>query len=463
MITKRVTRRRFVCQGTLAGMGMALSARQGCGRQITRLFAGQGVVDTTPPLGIELSGFHRLPGQGRLITGIRQPTAARVLVLRAGDVLAVLVSLDITAVGRSMARRVQGKIGQRLGIPAAHVRICTTHSHSMPTLRFFRQWGAISPEYMAIVEQRILRAAELAQADLAPAELYVGKSRAEGANFNRTAPNWKTDQEFSPDSTDAQRWLDTKVHTLHFRRPGEKHDLLWYHFSAHPVCYTDNNAGPDWPGLVEQYLRENDNLSPSLLQGHCGDVNPGDGDPWLGVAESTAERVAAAIRRALDSAEPVKADRLQVQTQDAPLSLDMELFGRWLEAYRTNPANCGGGEWVDPPFAKDWFDSASKWDLKQTRLPVALSAMRLGDVGLVFHPSELYSYYGLAIQRDCPLPNVLVVGYTDDCIGYLPDPNAYQGGEYAATTVPKICDLPPFQPTAAAELTEAALKLLNNI
>ena len=42
------------------------------------------------------------------------------------------------------------------------------------------------------------------------------------------------------------------------------------------------------------------------------------------------------------------------------------------------------------------------------------------------------------------------MGYTDHCIGYLPDPNAYKAGEYSAITVPKIIDFPPFTPDVRA-------------
>jgi hypothetical protein len=50
----------------------------------TLVQAGHPTVDTTPPLGVELAGFHRPPGQERLATGIRQPTAARALMLKHG-------------------------------------------------------------------------------------------------------------------------------------------------------------------------------------------------------------------------------------------------------------------------------------------------------------------------------------------------------------------------------------------
>jgi neutral ceramidase len=46
-----------------------------------------------------------------------------------------------------------------------------------------------------------------------------------------------------------------------------------------------------------------------------------------------------------------------------------------------------------------------------------ISALRLGSLGLLFHPAELYSFYRLAIRRDSPFPNTVAVGYTDDMAG----------------------------------------------
>ncbi len=268
----------------------------------------------------------------------------------------------------------------------------------------------MSPEYMASVEQKIVRAIEMAKADLAPATLSVGKARVSGASNNRTTKTWKTDEQFTKDSTDAERWLDTMLHVLHFERGEGARDLLWYHFSAHPVCYQDDQAGPDWPGLVDELMRQRLNMAPSFLQGHCGDVNAGDATQWIGSEQNTAEPVAAAIAQALDSTRQVPVDEIRVQTQQFPVPLDVELFRSWLEEYRSDPAKCNTDTWVDAGFAADWYQGSLQRDVSQTHLPVPLSAMQLGDVGMLFHPSELYSCYGLMIRRDSPLPDTLVVG-----------------------------------------------------
>lgn len=462
---RRLARRRFL-RGAAAAAGTtvawSLAPRQAWGRAAGQFHAGEGVVDTTPPVGIELAGFHVVDGQpGRVISGIRQPAAARALVLRMGDAVAAVVSLDIAIVSAEMSARVRKRVAETTGIPADHVRLVATHTHSMPAFQYLRQWGAVPQDYMATVEQKIVDAVRLAKEDLAPAELSVGAARATGGNFNRTPGTWKTDAEFTKDATDEERWLDTLLQVLRFDRAGGKRPILWYHFSAHPVCYNDTLAGPDWPGLVHDLVRESERIAPAFLQGHAGDVNPGDGRAWIGDPNHTAAAVHAAVREANGAAKPVKVDSLIVRTGTVGVPLDVDAVKRQLEQYRTNPEACASGEWVDAGFAKDWFEAASKWDLSKPDLPTGVSAMRLGELGWVFHPAELFSYYGLSIRHRSPLPHTLVVGYADGIIGYLADPNRYKENGYEASVVPKILDLPPFTPTAARRFTDDVTKIAN--
>jgi neutral ceramidase len=458
----RVGPRRAFLKRTLAATAAVVSGvlRRGYaadGRPI--LEAGQGVADITPPLGVELAGFHRPPGQERRVRGIRQPTAVRALALRYRDQQAVLVSADLVAMPRDYTARVQQTVAAKTGIPAAHVRLCCTHSHSTPSFVILRQWGGRSAEYMETVAGRIVEAVQRAQQDLAPAEVYVGRAQTVGGNFNRTTKTWKTDREFSKDSTDDQRWLDTLLQVLRFERGAGRPALAWYHFSAHAVCFTDEQAGPDWPGLVATRLEAEEKLAPSFLQGHCGDVNPGDGNPWIGDPQKTSQAVYTALRQALQAAQRVPVDAMRLAASEFAAPLDLARFEDELARYRREPGACTGGEWVDAGFAQDWAVWAATWDRQRTTQATPLSALRLGEVGFLFHSAELYSGYGLTIRRDAPCAHTLVVGYTDDILGYLPDPAAYQAREYAAIVVPKILNLPPFTPEAGRALVAASQRL----
>jgi len=460
----RTTRRTFMSRSIrTAGVVCAASApfQIASGQDRGVLQAGEGVVEITPPMGIELAGFHKPEGSERRIEGIRKTVAVRALVMRHGESSCAILSIDILGVSRAMARRLGAAVEARTGIPAANVRLCATHTHSMPTFKYLRQWGAISDDYMKTVEGNAIDAVVMAIEDIDPVELHIGKSNTEGANFNRTVPTWKTDTDFEADSSDNDRWLDTTLHVLRFDRAGEKKPLIWYHFSSHPVCYADAQAGPDWCGLVDDLVKSRFGVTPSFLQGHAGDVNPGDGDPWRGEAEQSASAVFAGIEDAMNHLRPVSANSLRMFTQEFAVPYDMVLLDKWMDQYRTDPSACTSGPWVDEGFSKAWFDANDGRTADPASLPISLSVLQLGDIALAFHPSELFSYYGLRIRYDSPFADTLVVGYTDDFIGYLSDPNAYEKGEYAAVVVPKILDYPPFTTTAAAAMTASLFRMLN--
>jgi hypothetical protein len=420
------------------------------------LQAGEGVVDITPPLGSELAGFHRSPGKERLATSIRQPSQARALVLSDGTREIALVSLDVCAVSLEFCRDVQKEVSRRTAIPAACVHVTATHTHSMPTLKYFHQWGRLPKDFMEAVGKCVISAVQLAKEDLAPAALRLGKEQVPEATFNRTSKTWKTETSFGRESTDDERWLDTTLFALHFVRERPKRDLLWYQFSAHSVCFRDESAGPDWPGLVLEKIKKSDGLSPSFLQGHCGDVDPQRD------AEVVSGAIATSLHQALEHARPVKVEEVHQVSLTFQAPLNLEQVRGDLEKYRKTPESCTGG-WVDAGFAKEYYDAASTWDLTKTTYATPMCALRLGDVALVLHPGELYSGYGLAIRRDSPFPDTIVIGYTDDLIGYVPDPKAYENREYAAIVVPKILDLPPFTPDVGRRLTAAALELLKKL
>jgi len=463
-----LNRRTFIARTLGAGAGLLggpqiLSFSQG-----DKTFrAGEATVDATPPKEIELAGFHYpVGGNPRFITDIRQPSAVRALVLQHNLTQVAILSIDILAVSGAMTERVQKAVEAKTGIPAANVRLCATHTHSMPTFAYLRQWGTIPEEYMKTVEQKALEAVTLAQADCAEAVMFVGGSPAEGGNFNRTVQGSKTDRDFTPESTDEERWLDTLLQVLYFERGEGKPGILWYHFSSHPVCYRDSLAGPDWPGLVAQRVKETFGMTPSFLQGHAGDVNPGDGVKWIGDPEPSANAVYDAIDRAMAKLEKIDVDTLRCVSRHFDMPLDLALYPQWIKEYEAAPETCTSGVWVDAGFAKEWYEAwrDRAWDKAALATPV--SAIQIGNTGLAFHPSELFSFYGLNIRTKSPFTHTLTVGYADAFCGYVTDPNSYEegdGGNYAAVVVPKILDIPPFSREAGRALASGIGGLLREL
>jgi hypothetical protein len=215
--------------------------------------------------------------------------------------------------------------------------------------------------------------------------------------------------------------------------------------------------------VIASRTRDEEGFTPSFLQGHCGDVNPGDGTDWRGEIGQTTAAIRPALKAAIANAVSTRADTLRSIRVEHCIPYNTELFRAWIDEYRRDPKACTRGPWVDAGFAEDWYRGNAGRTLPDAGLSIELSALRIGDVALVFHPAELYSYYGLALRRSSPFPHTWVVGYTDDLIGYLTDPTAYRVGEYAAITVPKILDFPPFAESAARGMSAAAESMLRKL
>ena len=318
----------------------------------------------------------------------------------------------------------QKRVAEAVGIPADNVRICATHTHSSPTFLYLRQWAPCRSSTWPPRPTILSKRSPPPKTTSRPPDLYVGKSRAEGGNFNRTTTAFKTDKDFSADSTDAERWLDTTVHVLRFERSG-KPDVLWYHFSAHPVCYTDGLAGPDWVGGAAELIRDKHRVVPAFLQGHAGDVNPGDGNPWLGDPGRTAAAVAAAVDRAIgNSAEhAVKEMRLARTTFQAPL--DIELLKSSSSAIAPSlrnalPAN--GSTQVSPRRGT----KAPGSGISSRRPPRRLCRRCCWATSGCCSTPVSCTAIMVSISAAAPMEHLLVVGYTDGVIGYLTDPKAYR-------------------------------------
>src|SRR5690606_26209327 len=127
-----------------------------------------------------------------------------------------------------------------------------------------------------------------------------------------------------------------------------------------------------------------------FLQGHIGDVNPGDGTPWRGDLEETANAVSAALYHATTHGSLLDVNTLRIEQGEVTLPFDFARFDRELETYRAMPEACTQGTWVDADFAKARYDAVKNWDRSKTALRLPVAVVQLGELALLFHPAELY-------------------------------------------------------------------------
>src|SRR6266851_4880760 len=92
------------------------------------LCVGLAEVDITPPKGFLVAGYYN----ERLATGTIDPLKARAMVVRTEQVQAAVVTCDLTDIAADLTVEVRRRASARTGIPAEHIILTATHSHTAP-------------------------------------------------------------------------------------------------------------------------------------------------------------------------------------------------------------------------------------------------------------------------------------------------------------------------------------------
>lgn len=100
------------------------------------------------------------------------------------------------------------------------------------------------------------------------------------------------------------------------------------------------------------------------------------------------------------------------------------------------------------------FDRNKPWPA----VPVEFHGLRVGDMGIVTNPFELFLDYALRIKARSPAAQTMVVQLAAGRSLYLPTERALRGGHYSA--LPAVCEVGP---EGGHELVEASLAVLGEL
>ena len=146
-----------------------------------QLRAGAATANITPWLGIAMRGAFR---DVHCADTVHDDLLAKALVLDDGARQIAFVLCDLTMMPRSMMDAVKERIAERCSIPADHVLIASTHTHSAPatvTIGFMEE----QTEYTAWATRKIADAVEVAVRRLQPARIGFASVSEPRIVFNR--------------------------------------------------------------------------------------------------------------------------------------------------------------------------------------------------------------------------------------------------------------------------------------
>lgn len=454
------------------------------------LLVGLAETDITPPVGFPMAGYYH----ERLAEGAIDPLKAKAVVFRQADTAAALVVCDLIGIATDLSREVRRRASERTGIPAEHIVIAATHSHTAPDyMRELYLYLAGDPQEelrAKYIEQLIsgpVDAIAAANEQALPAALHSGTAtQTTPVAFNRrfvmrdgSVQTWQSLS--NPEVVRAAGPIDPEIGLVAIRDPdaGALRGVI-SNFALHLDTVGGSRWSADYPRYIERTLRDahGDGLISIFGTGCCGDinhVNPASTERNSAQVIGNALGTTAATQ--LDQLKPIEQPRLWVASQAAHLPLqpvDRQEAERSAEL--VDLARSGGNVnffdhvtayktlILDQMLHPEPFVNAAEhitWGLSHAlsgvgeNIPVDVTVITLGpDVAIVCLPGEVFVDLGLAIKQASPYKTTLIVELSNavETI-YVPHRAAYAGGSYEVTNS-------NLQPGGGEILVETALRLL---
>ncbi len=417
------------------------------------LKGGAGQSEITPPIGVEMCGYGYY--LQRRATEVLDPLRARALVLDSGGVRVAIVACDLIGLTEATVAEARRLIQRQTGIPSAHVLFACSHTHSGPTTIEVRGCGGPEREYMALLPHYLASAVAQATGNLRPVAIGFAAGEVKGLAMNRV------EGEDGP--------LDEGLPVMRIQGLDGLAVATVYCVSAHGVTHLSSNTtlSADWIGLASARIQVARDGLGLFLQGSCGDINPVL--VHTGKCDEAGALVANHVTDLTSELDYCEEVDIEAATRRLALPLDVtpveNLEHTAAEARKTlrelppGPETFAGR--ATARFELEWAAEALAMHLRGLRreLLTEIQAIRIGDGLLLAHGGELFCEFGLELKaRFAPRPT-FVVGYANGFIGYVPDPEDFERGGYAAATVPKMCGNFPFTSDVGSRLVGALSEL----
>jgi neutral ceramidase len=382
--------------------------------------AGVAKADLDPPYGIPMAGYGVRNSKGTL-----DPLEARVLALYDGTRTLALVTLDLCfpfdpPIMEEIRAGARGAVDE--------VVFHASHTHSGPTY-------SLAVEAAKHAVPRVVSAIQQAAKSMVPARIGTGWGQT-SIGFNR--------RYLRPDGSVQMFWRnETKVSTtfpvdptvgvIRVDRADGSPLAVLAHYACHPVVLGPENLdySADYPSEMRRSIEQEmgHGVMAFFLQGAPGDINPYyDKTPLIedavGVMKETGRKLGAEVVRVARTISTRAPAEPRIQTKTAILTA----ANRWnlpkLRAAVSEQYRLEGTR-------------ASRLLAESMQLPVTTVVLNQ-DLAFVGMPGEPFVEFQMQLRAKSPLPNSLLLGYTNGYFAYFPTIAAAVRGGYGAnsTVVP---------------------------
>jgi neutral ceramidase len=380
--------------------------------------AGVAQSDITPEKPMPMWGYGAR--HARLSEGVLDRLQAKAIVIQAGAAKLAIVGVDL---GRGPTPRMMDRIRQAVAPQGInHVLICGSHTHHGPVIELTDQPGFGKGEFDSAVAYakelpaHLITAIQEADRKRQPARIGIAW-RDVSLNRNRHSKR-------------PVKPTDPRLTVIRFDHLDGSPIAVLVHYAAHPVLTAPNllSFSADYPGFVQARVEQEIKAPCVFIQGAAGDLSPNpenDRPAPQAFGEALAHHVTELARNMATTSpqQPSLAaamDRFHFTTRiQLKSSITFLVYARsfFPELVRN--------------FVSEFTDGMN----------AELTTVLLnGDLAIVGVPGELFCQHATRLRERARFPAVLVFGYCNGHLLYLPTIEAAAEGGYGAD--------PPVSPIA---------------
>jgi hypothetical protein len=450
-----------------ASLGACLTVLLGCITPVTagELRLGTAAVKITPPLNTPMAGYYGARGS----KGVLDDLYAKAVVFDDGKTKAAMVVCDLIGLPRAPVLEARRIIAEKTGIPADHVMISATHSHTGPvvigdtTIDDLVTGGSqLSKDYVVQLPKWIAQAVDEAHESRTSASVFYASENEPKLSFIRRF--WMKDGTvgwnpgvLNPNIIRPIGNIDPQVNVIYAEtigkkplgpaekmaadgsRHAEKSDkeplLTYVNFAMHLDTTGGMLISADFPATLAKRLA--DYNGPEMLtifgNGCCGNINHID-VKWAATQSSPAAAkrlgtiLAGDVLKAY--AEMKKVDDVTVRVRNEVLQLSpAKHTDEELRKAREIVAKQGvGASFLEQVKAYRIMDVVAH---EGKPFDVDVQVVALGsDIAWVALPGECFVELGLSIKAASPFKQTNIIELSNGRPQYVPNHSAFSEGQY---------------------------------
>ncbi|MDP6039007.1 MAG: hypothetical protein QGG64_10680, partial [Candidatus Latescibacteria bacterium] len=415
-------------------------------------------------------------------------------VLDDGEMQWVLLSLDLIGIDGEQVAQVRAGVEAQTGIPGAHVMVCCSHTHSGPVMP--SSDPRRDPLGEAEVQEIPARVLVLVDALVgAVSQAFEARESVQLRFISGQLEGWSQNRRRV-----AQGGIPVDLGVRGMLLTGaEGHPkVVVVNYACHPTVMGSKNliVSAEYPGAMARLVESvYPGCAALFVNGACANLNPN----WFKL-ESNSFTTISRMGQALGG-EVIRAVNTALATEiaehDVTLGADelQEFLPLWEQpgeeeafallekqqnllerakagAFPQNPFPFWHSMSVDENLSVQMAESYVAWAEKLVRLAdvqvrveaprVEVQALRIGRGGIVSMPGEIFMELGVQIKEAFPNQPVMVAGYTNGSVGYIPTQEAFGKGGYEVT-IAQRARLIPIAKDGGETMATWAIRLLRGL